>query len=218
MPKLLDLYAGSGGCSVGYARAGFTVTGVDAKPQDDYPYELVVADALEVLADHEYLAGFDAIHASPPCQNYTRAAHLRNAQGKKPSVTRYDMPKVMEALRAWGGPYVVENVPGAPMTNPALLCGSAFGLRVRRHRLFDSNYLIMQPGCFHAAQGKPVGVYFAMNDQIPDGGTTARTLDEGLAAMGVDWVTSWRRLVEMVPPAYTEYLGQQLLAAVSAHA
>lgn len=215
MPKLLDLYCGIGGCSVGYHRAGFDVVGVDISRQRDYPYKFVQADALDVLADTAWLNEFDVIHASPPCQAFTRATKLRDAQGKQSKVSRDDMPAVMDALREWGGVWVVENVPGAPMTNPALLCGSAFGLRVRRHRLFDSNTLLMEPGCYHHRQGKPVGVYHQPRNAIPNGGTTAADLEDGRDAMGIEWASTWVGLKEAIPPAYTEYLGQQLLAAVS---
>ena len=213
--RLLDLYCGIGGCSVGYTRAGFTVTGVDVKRQRDYPFEFVHADALEVLADATFLAQFDVIHASPPCQAFTRAAKLRDAQNKKSKIERDDMPHVMDALREWGGVWIVENVPAAPMTNPATLCGSAFGLRVRRHRLFDSNVLLMEPGCYHDRQGTPVGVYHQPRNAIPRGGTTAKSLDDGKDAMGIEWASTWVGLKEAIPPAYTQYLGEQLRQAVT---
>ena len=210
--RLLDLFCGAGGCSVGYARAGFEVTGVDIDPHPDYPYTFDQADAMDVLQDLDYLDQFDVIHASPPCQAFTRASHLREAQGHAANTLDLLTP-TRELLQAWGGMWVLENVPGAPMANPALMCGSAFGLGVRRHRWFDSPLLLMNSQCRHAQQGRPVGVYHVMGDEIPHGGRTARTLEEGQQAMGIDWMT-WQDLKEAIPPAYTHYIGEQLLAAV----
>jgi len=212
--RLLDLFCGAGGCSVGYARAGFTVQGVDILPHPDYPFFLHEADAMDVLRDWEFLSTFDVIHASPPCQAFTRAAHLRDAQGHTADTLDLLTP-TLQLLRAWGGNYVIENVPGAPMANPAMMCGSAFGLDVRRHRYFDSPLLLMNSGCNHAQQGRPIGVYHRPGDDIPDGGRTARDLAEGQRAMGIDWM-NWEDLKEAIPPAYTEFIGEQLLAAVAA--
>ena len=101
------------------------------------------------------------------------------------------------------------------MANPAMMCGSAFGLGVRRHRYFDSPLLLMNSGCNHEQQGRPIGVYHVMGDEIPHGGKTAQTLDEGQQAMGIDWM-KWPDLKEAIPPASTESIGEQLLAAVAA--
>jgi DNA (cytosine-5)-methyltransferase 1 len=207
-PRLLDLFCGAGGAAMGYHRAGFEVVGVDINPQPHYPFEFHQADALTYPLD-----GFDAIHASPPCQTYTRARHLRDAQGGVVSSPDLLEP-TRDLLRASGLPYVIENVPGAPLYDPLTLCGSMFRLAVRRHRNFESGLLLVPPSlCDHASQGRPVGVYHVMGDDIPYGGRTARTLEEGQAAMGIDWMT-WPELKEAIPPAYTEWVGGQLLAAV----
>jgi DNA (cytosine-5)-methyltransferase 1 len=213
-PRLLDLFAGAGGCSVGYHRAGFDVVGVDRLPHDDYPFELVVADAVEVAQDRAYLAGFDVVAASPPCPRYSSAtpAHTRDSH---PDL----VPVIRDALTAWGGLYVIENVVGAPLRSPALLCGSAFGLGVRRHRLFESNALLLSPGCYHAPDEQIFGVYGDHGEDRqhyrPDGtrrSRKARDVAHAREVMGIEWMTEWDDLADAIPPAYTEHLGHQMLA------
>jgi DNA (cytosine-5)-methyltransferase 1 len=127
--KLLDLYCKAGGASKGYANAGFEVVGIDIKKQKRYPYEFIQADCLEILQDLDYLRTFDVIAASPPCQTHSATKHLRNAQGK--STDKVDLiPQTREALIASGVPYVIENVPGAPLINPVQFCGSSFGFNM----------------------------------------------------------------------------------------
>ncbi len=206
--KLLDLYCGVGGASVGYARAGFEVTGIDLKHGKRYPYTYVRADVLEVIKDIDYLRQFDVIHASPPCQTHSITQHLRNAQGK--STSKIDLiPQTRQSLIESGVNYIIENVPGSPLINPVQLCGSSFGLKVRRHRLFESNMPIKGSICNHKLQGRPVGVYGSLNDEIPNGGKTATTIDEARKAMDMDWAI-WTELVEAIPPAFTQYLGEQI--------
>ena len=206
--KLLDLFCKAGGASMGYHRAGFEVVGVDIKKQKRYPFEFIQADALEVLADKDFINGFDVIAASPPCQTHSITQHLRNAQGK--TTTKLDLiPETREALQAWGGKYIIENVPGAPLINPVTLCGSSFGLKVRRHRQFESNLVLTGLPCDHKTQGKPIGIYGSMRDEIPGGGHTAKSIEQAREAMGIDWML-WGDLVEAIPPAYTEHLGRQI--------
>lgn len=206
--KLLDLFCGVGGASVGYHQAGFEVYGVDLKHGKRYPFTYLRANVLDVLRDEEYINQFDVIHASPPCQTHSITKHLRNAQGK--STSKIDLiPETRAALIASGKPYIIENVPGSPLINPIQLCGSSFGLKVRRHRLFESNMPLEGSKCDHKAQGRPVGVYGSLNDEIPKGGKTASTIDEARKAMDMDWAI-WTELVEAIPPAFTKYLGGQI--------
>jgi DNA (cytosine-5)-methyltransferase 1 len=206
--KLLDLYCGVGGASVGYARAGFEVTGIDLKHGKRYPYTYIRADVLEVIKDIDYLRQFDVIHASPPCQTHSITQHLRNAQGK--STSKIDLiPQTRQALIESGVNYIIENVPNSPLIDPVQLCGSSFGLKVRRHRLFESNMPIKGSVCNHKLQGRPIGVYGSLNDEIPKGGKTATTIDEARKAMDMDWAI-WTELVEAIPPAFTQYLGEQI--------
>lgn len=168
------------------------------------------------------LDDFDLIHASPPCQAFTRAAKLREAQGGKTKKGAVDLlTPSLQLLEAIGLPYIVENVPGAPMRKDTVLCGSMFGLKVRRHRWFQTNLGIKTDGllkCDHKKQGKPVGVYHVMGDTAQGldkktgrwvvGGSTAKTIEEAQEAMGIDWLP-WNPLKEAIPPHYTEWLGQR---------
>jgi DNA (cytosine-5)-methyltransferase 1 len=225
-PRLLDLFCCDGGASVGYARAGFEVTGVDIRRRKFYPYEFIKADVRDVLRDVSFLRSFDAIAASPPCPMNSRTQHLRNAQGKQPGALSQNMiPEVREALQAIDLPYVIENVEGADMKNPITLCGSMFpelhvydetGRRwLKRHRLFESNLRLESLMCNHAEAGvRPLGVYGSMRDNIPSGGQTVRSIAEAQKLMGIDWIPTWSGIKEAIPPAYTEYLGSQLIRYV----
>jgi DNA (cytosine-5)-methyltransferase 1 len=217
--RLLDLFCGAGMASDGYRAAGFTdIVGVDINPQPHYPYEFIQADAMEMLQSGIDWWLFDAIHASPPCQMHTRAKHLRAAQG---GASKYPdlLTPTLECLREGTPrqfPWVVENVPGAPgMEGAVVECGSAYGLGVRRHRLFLSNVPLVGSGCDHKAQGRPWGVYHVMADQVPQGGRTALSLEHGLEVMGVSRTIPWNSLKEGFPPAYTEHIGRQLMDALA---
>jgi len=207
--KLLDLFCGVGGASVGYFRAGFEVHGVDLKHGKRYPFTYLRANVLDILQDENFIDQFDVIHASPPCQTHSITQHLRKAQGK--STIKLDLiPQTRAALIASGKPYLIENVPGSPLINPVQLCGSSFDLKVRRHRLFESNMPLQGSICNHSTQGRPIGVYGSLNDEIPQGGKTAATIAEARMAMDINWAI-WTELVEAIPPAYTKYLGLQIM-------
>lgn len=222
MMRILDLFCKAGGAGAGYAQAGFEVVGVDIKHQKRYPFTFIHADAVEVMRDVAFLRTFDVIHASPPCQTHSITKNLRDAQGG--TTDKVDcIPITRELLGASGVPYIIENVPGAPLINPVQCCGSYFGLKVRRHRIFESTLPIVGTECKHKAQGKPIGIYGAMNDNPQGldrttgryvyGGSTAKTIEEAREAMRIDWMI-WAELVEAIPPAYTEFLGTQMHLAL----
>ena len=221
-PRLLDLFCGAGGCSVGYERAGFDVTGVDIEAHPDYPNQaaLIVDDAVSAITDTAWLNTFDVVHASPPCQGFTTMSNRWRGAGGKADDHPDLISWVRINLKAWGGPYVIENVPGArkELRDPIILRGGMFGLGVDRPRLFEVNVdLGPRPPALKIAN--PVGVYGKLDGRRlftrKDGSVqrAARTLDEGQRAMGIDWM-AWDDLTEAIPPAYTEWIGRQLLERV----
>ncbi len=222
--RLLDLFCGAGGCSVGYHRAGFTdIVGVDTDTAAlrRYPYTAVRMDAMTALAGGIDLEGFDAIHASPPCQAYSITKHTHDRE--HPDL----LGPVRDALTAWGDrtgrPWVIENVPGAPMPDAITMCGGAqrahdpatgMTLRLRRHRLFASNVPLMAQPC--ACDRTPVGGVYGGGSsdrnhalQVRRGGYTPAA-PVRRALMGIDWMTQ-DQLSQAIPPAYTEHIGWQLL-------
>ncbi len=211
-PRLLDLFCGAGGAAVGYSRAGFEVVGVDLAPQPHYPFEFIQADALIVLGALNdgayYEERIDAIHASPPCQLWSsttpdRSEHVDLITPLRP------------LLEATGLPYVIENVPGAPLVNPVVLCGSSFGLKVRRHRLFETNWPLLVPPCSHGQQGQPVGVYGEGSSKGQKRGRKADNEAEVLAVMEMPWADR-AGATQAIPPAYTELIGHQLMSHLKA--
>jgi DNA (cytosine-5)-methyltransferase 1 len=214
--RILDLFCGAGGAGMGYHRAGFEVVGVDVVRQPHYPFTFIQADAVAFLASIDP-AEWDAVHASPPCKAHTVA--------RKVSASRFPtlfdphpdlIPPTRVGLIASGLPYVIENVPGAPLVDPVVYCGSSFGLRVRRHRLFESNVELVAPPCDHAAQGSPVGVYGnggAWTRTAPGGGGVKVAGKDAADALGIDWTDYQPVLSQAIPPAYTEHIGRQLMEA-----
>jgi len=210
--KLLDLFCKAGGAGYGYYLAGFDVVGVDIEPQPNYPFPFHQADALEFLDQH--WQEFDVIHASPPCQRYSRITKWTSKK-EHPDL----LQPTLEALKKTGKPYIVENVPGAPMQNYLLLCGTMFGLRVFRHRLFLCNPAItFSPmACNHhsyssnSVRGTDRAKY--KNGEFVTVTGHITNLPRVRRAMGISWM-SRAEIVEAIPPAYTEWIGKQLITAL----
>ena len=214
-PRLLDLFCGAGGATKGYQRAGFYVLGVDIRSQPRYcGDEFVQMDALAYLERAVYSgAEFDAIHASPPCQSYSKTRAILRGKGLTP---RYE-PLIDETrcVLHWAGkPWVIENVLGAPLRRTLVLSGQMFGLRVIRRRLFESSVLLMAPDVPRPEGGTNSHRGYSRGGQYITVGGHNYNAAEGKAAMGIDWMTR-DELNEAIPPAYTEYIGRQLLAEVS---
>lgn len=208
--RLLDAYCGQGGAAGGYARAGFEVVGVDlADHSAVYPFEFHQGDAVQFILDHGH--EFDVIHASPPCQAHST---ITNAVARKQHLDL--IPATREALHQVNKPFIIENVEGARkvLVDPVRLCGSAFGLKVRRHRYFETSFTVPELACRHREQGPVVGVYGNIErgdySRRPDGtyrGRKANSPEQASAALGgTEWMT-WRGMTQCIPPAYTEYIG-----------
>lgn len=215
-PRLLDLFCGAGGAAVGYDRAGFDVVGVDINPQPRYPFEFHQADAMTWPLD-----GYDAIHASPPCQGYSRMRHL---PWLKDRVYPLLIEPTRERLQATGVPYVIENVAGAPLDPAFTLCGLDFGMRMYRHRVFESNLLMLvPPHQTHPVtirEGRMLGSRYSGGSAgicgvwpSPAGHTAGASTKAAAEVMGVEWM-SRDEMTQAIPPAYTEWIGAQLLNAL----
>lgn len=235
---LLDLFCGAGGCAVGYSRAGFAVVGVDLRPQPRYPFPFIHENALAVL--QRFLMGgvgataidtegrhwgkedFAAVHASPPCQRYSSTANLPNVRKDHPDL----LPGTRDLLIDLGLPWVIENVEGAPMRPPAImLCGLSFGLKVFRHRWFESSELLLaRPHEEHGSRrigkdgmvcvaGNGGSMTMGWNDRryVPADHRNKASWSKG---MGIDWMTR-DELAQAIPPAYTEFVGRQIINIIS---
>lgn len=231
-PVLLDLFCGAGGAAVGYHQAGFHVIGVDRDPQPNYPFGFIQADALEFLAE---IKGYDdkrvpqwarrwpsidvfsAVHASPPCQ--ASCALIKGNQRATAGNHTNLIPAVRAALGELNVPTVIENVQGSDLRRDVTLCGEMFGLGVIRHRYFEiSNAAVSQPA--HVKHRGRVagyrhgewfdGPYFAV---YGDGGGKG-SVAQWQQAMGIDWTDVRKEIAEAIPPAYTEFIGAQLIQAI----
>lgn len=227
---VLDLFCCAGGASEGYVRAGYDVVGVDIDPQPNYPWPFIQMDALQFMA---YLtvgctfstAGFngdyvcfnihqiDFIHASPPCQLFTMYNNVKSI--KKSTEEKYLnlIPQTRAVLQRSGKPYVIENVPKSPLNDPIRLCGTSFGIPVRRHRLFELGQWSMEaPPCKH---GDFTERRFPGSSNRPNGRTVCNVgeyrvpLGVQKECMTIDRKVTLHELSEMVPPPYTEYIGRQ---------
>lgn len=205
-PRLLDLFCGAGGAAMGYSRAGFDVVGADIRPQPRYPFEFYEADALIVAGDISYVHQFDAVHASPPCQDYSKA--LRHLAAPAPRL----IDETRALLEETGLPWVIENVEGAPLPRQDTLdgrygielCGTMFGLRIEHHRLFESNVPLMGRACRHVGP--------AMNPHNKESRARHGWNEPDWALeKGITWTKHKREYRDAVPPVFTELIGHQLL-------
>lgn len=235
-PKILDLFCGAGGAGMGYSLAGFDVYGVDLLPQKRYPFAFHQGDVIAVVegllrgervafthpggtVEHLSLTDFDAIHASPPCQAHTSLKSMHNAKQHLDLV-----PATRRFLDDAGVPWIIENVVGAPLIDPVVLCGTMFGLGVsdaelRRHRLFEGSFPLFAPRCQHGkrprttTRPRTIGIYGEgcrdsrrkFDKTIPE-----FTVVDARVAMGIDWMTL-AELCQAIPPSYTAWLGRQVL-------
>jgi DNA (cytosine-5)-methyltransferase 1 len=206
---------------MGYYRAGFDVVGVDNRPMPRYPFEFHQSDALEYCAEHGH--EFDAIHASPPCQDYIKGLkEINRLRGRELRHVNL-IPATREAILRTGKLYVIENVIHAPLKNPVRLCGSSFGLKVRRHRHFETNWFLMGTPCWHGHQNKAIYPCSFGKAGFRDrrhalsvvvqvyGKSKGRELWP--EAMGIDWM-SMEEMSQAIPPAYCEFIGRQLMRVV----
>ena len=234
--RILDLFCGAGGAGMGYHRAGFEVVGVDISKQPDYPFKFAHADATALVKDriegcwHEgagtslsgrwdgCLGHFDVIHMSPPCQGYTALTTGTNAGSTA-------QPKLVAQMREWadatGLPYVIENVQGSDVRRDLVLCGEMFGLGVIRHRYFEVSGFEAKAPTHKPHQGRVRGwrhgeyfdgPYLAVYGEGGGKGTVAEWQD----AMGIHWTDNRHSIAEAIPPAYTEFIGRQLIAHIEA--
>ena len=229
-PRLLDLFCGAGGCSVGYVRAGFEVVGIDSSPQRRYPFPFCEGDAIELLdcllrggyfrphgSDRAmWLSDFDAIHASPPCQRYSVSSAIHGSAGRHADLVE----PVRNRLSQTGKPWVIENVYGAPLHRPIRLCGLMFGLQVIRHRLFEASHVLLVPEHKQHPKHLRTGTLTKKRGGRGNGYSTGEhglvcvagnnfVREAGARAMGIDWMNR-KELAQAIPPAYTEFIGRQL--------
>lgn len=212
--RLLDLYCGAGGAAVGYHRAGFEVVGVDLNPQPNFPYEFIAGDALLTLMamiEDGRVRDFDAIHASPPCQAFSLATAYHGTQANHPDL----IEPTRSLLSETGLPWVIENVPGAPIRKDVLLCGEMFGLRVHRHRYFecDGFPVTRPPHPRHRLKGAMHNCHIEEGHARLVAGNYSNHADAS-EAMGIDWMTR-KELAQAIPPAYTVWMGVRLRAHIA---
>lgn len=234
-PRLLDLFCGAGGAAKGYQLAGFYVVGVDIKPQPRYCGDEFYLSDVTALLESEYhpmwpdwlrLKEFDAIHASPPCQAYSRLRHLPWLKGREyPAL----LDATREMLQAQDAPWVIENVEDAPMPYSVVLCGTMFNLPLYRHRRFGASFLMMQPEHHkheHTLAAGRASMAKRYRHSSVVTGVIVKEISRGSLAghatgaketgrlMGIDWMRR-DELTQAIPPAYTEWVGHQLLQALT---
>ena len=214
--RILDLFCGEGGASMGYFRAAskirdvakikagriinIEIVGVDKRPMKRYPFDFIEADALSL--DYEYLDTFDFIHASPPCKSYTSLYHF-----SRHDIDKSVLPRVLMLLEAAGKPYVVENVPQAPIRADVQLDGTMFNLALKRRRIFQTNASILR---------YPHATRYSSNMKITTVAGNSSTLAAASKAMGIYWMSK-KGINEAIPPAYTKWIGMQILPSLYQH-
>jgi DNA (cytosine-5)-methyltransferase 1 len=201
--RIVDLFCGAGGAAMGLHRVfpEAEIVGIDIAAQPRYPFRFVRMDWLRYL---EISDPFDFAWASPKCQRHS----TMTARWDRQHMHENQIPAVREKLRQFGKPYVIENVPQAPLENPVLLCGSMFGLGVRRHRHFECSFPVLAPECQHDKQPEIVGVYGHAGGRSHRDGIVFKGTDAWKEAMGIDWMIG-NELAQAIPPAYSEYIARQ---------
>lgn len=215
--RALDLFCKAGGASRGLQQQGFHVTGVDIALQPNYCGDVFIQHDAFHVAEVTPLDQFDLVWASPPCQG--RTAYKRRPNHVRPVDTDGAILRIRQALRFRNIPHIIENVPGSPLDNPITLCGSMFGLDVRRHRCFETSFDLIQPSCrHHLQQGSFAQATNRKNRRkTVEIGVWRIPLDVQRVAMGIDWM-SLEELSEAIPPAYSEWLACRFLASLAASA
>lgn len=197
--RALDLFCGAGGAAMGLSRAGFEIIGVDIEEQPRFPFEFIRADACSYPLD-----GFDLIWASPPCQRYSMYSRNTGTSDRHPDL----VATIRERLRSQRSPWIIENVVGAPLRDPTMLCGTMFGLRLLRHRLFETSFAIssLLPSCAHLGDEIPVyghGTPQWHRERCGNIGIAAKR-----EAMGIDWMNR-DELSNAIPPVYSQWVASQ---------
>jgi len=211
--RLLDLFCGAGGAGMGYHQAGFEVIGVDINPQPRYPFEFHQADALEYVREHGH--EFDVIHASPPCQKFSKSV------SKKHRKNHVDLiGKTRQALEDTGLPYIIENVRQAKLNANLMLCGSMFGLRIERHRYFELSFSPpLTAPCDHFAHPQDLPCAYNRTNGLRvyaiSGGWQHVPHEENQEAMEIDWMNP-KELSEAIPPVYTKFIGEKIMNMLDA--
>jgi len=214
--RILDLFCGEGGASMGFFSAAskirtrvkintgriinIEVVGVDKRPMKRYPFTFIQEDALSL--DYEFLDTFDFIHASPPCKSYTRLYHFA-----KKDTDKSILPRVLTMLEAAGKPYTVENVPQAPIRADVQLDGTMFNLALKRRRIFQTNVSILR---------YPQATRYSENMNVTTVAGNSSTLGAASQAMGIYWMSK-KGINEAIPPAYTDWIGLQILPFMYQH-
>lgn len=216
-PRALELYCGAGGSAMGYARAGFDVVGVDAEPQPDFPFEFHQDDALAFLDENGH--EFDFISGGPPCQIHSPISRYSSKTRKRELIDL--IPQTRAALEFLGLPYVIENVwtKSAGLINPVMLCGTQFGLNLFRHRGFESDLSLAGLPHRHLRGQVAIRNGYLPTEERPFMTITGRNGHHSKAwqrkaaeYMGTPWITSLNGVCEAIPPAYTEFIGRQVMS------